>query len=244
MSEPGLAGPPATAVAPPDAVRRLAGGRATTAVWVNQLGGITFRVDDAVQSRFIKWSPPEGPDLGSEAARLRWASAYVTVPAVLDQGSDRAGQWLVTAALPGDSAVSDVWRPDPVSAARAVGLGLRQLHERLPVDRCPFTHWAAPERLVDLPGDIPAQPRVDRLVVCHGDPCAPNTLIGSDGRPSGHVDLGSLGPADRWADLAVATWSLTWNYGPGYETDLLDAYGVELDPARTDYYRRLWEIAS
>jgi hypothetical protein len=39
-------------------------------------------------------------------------------------------------------------------------------------------------------------PPIDELVVCHGDSCAPNTLIGDDGR-SGHVDLGELGVADR-----------------------------------------------
>ncbi len=210
---------------------------------MNQLGGITFRVDDAARPRFIKWSPPEGPDLGAEAARLRWASQYVTVPTVLQQGSDRAGQWLVTAALPGESAVSDVWRAEPASAARAIGVGLRHLHDRLPLDGCPFTHWSAPEGGSNPRIQIGGRPSVDRLVVCHGDPCAPNTLIGDDGRPTGHVDLGSLGPADRWADLAVATWSLEWNYGPGYERELLAAYGVELDPVRTSYYRRLWELA-
>jgi aminoglycoside phosphotransferase len=36
-------------------------------------------------------------------------------------------------------------------------------------------------------------------VVCHGDACAPNTLIAAEGRWSGHVDLGMLGTADRWA---------------------------------------------
>ena len=42
--------------------------------------------------------------------------------------------------------------------------------------------------------------------------------LAADGRCSGQVDLGELGVADRWADLAVATWSTTWNYGPGWET--------------------------
>ena len=55
-------------------------------------------------------------------------------------------------------------------------------------------------------------PPIDRLVVCHGDACAPNTLIDDDGRCCGHVDLDALGVADRWADLAVATMSLEWNY--------------------------------
>ena len=83
-------------------------------------------------------------------------------------------------------------------------------------------------------------PPVDRLVVCHGDPCVPNTLLDVDGTVTGHVDLGALGVADRWADLAVASWSTVWNFGPGYEVPLLAAYGVEADPVRMDYYRALW----
>ena len=54
--------------------------------------------------------------------------------------------------------------------------------------------------------------------------------------------LGSLGVADRWADLAVATWSTEWNYGPGWDDDLLAAYGVHTDPERTAYYRLLWDL--
>jgi kanamycin kinase len=86
-------------------------------------------------------------------------------------------------------------------------------------------------------------PPPDRLVVCTGDACAPNTLVDDDGRCSGHVDLGALGVADRWADLAVATWSTQWNYGPGWEGALLDAYGIAADPVRTGYYRLLWEFS-
>jgi kanamycin kinase len=79
-------------------------------------------------------------------------------------------------------------------------------------------------------------------VVCHGDPCAPNTLITDNGPCSGHVDLGDLGVADRWADLAVATMSCGWNYGPGWDQVLLDAYGIQPDPERTRYYRLLWGL--
>jgi kanamycin kinase len=50
---------------------------------------------------------------------------------------------------------------------------------------------------------------------------------------SGHVDLGALGVGDRWGDLAIATWSAEWNYGPGWEDALLRAYGVAPDPLRT-----------
>jgi kanamycin kinase len=86
-------------------------------------------------------------------------------------------------------------------------------------------------------------PPIDRLVVCQGDSCTPNTLLSDDGRVSGYVDLGALGVADRWADLAIATWSSVWNYGPGWEERLLEAYGIESDPLRTAYYRLLWDIS-
>jgi kanamycin kinase len=84
-------------------------------------------------------------------------------------------------------------------------------------------------------------PPVDRLVVCHGDACAPNTMLDDAGGVCGHVDLGTLGVADRWADLAVATYSTVWNYGPGWEDALLDAYRIAPDPGRTTFYRALWD---
>lgn len=79
-------------------------------------------------------------------------------------------------------------------------------------------------------------------MVCHGDARAPNTIVDNHGDFVGHVDLSSLGVADRWADLAVATWSTVWNYGPGWEEVLLEAYGVEPDPVRTRHHRLLWEL--
>jgi kanamycin kinase len=187
---------------------------------------------------------------------------------VVDQGSDEDGTWLVTEALPGRSAVDARWKAEPERAVAAIGAGLRTFHEALPVDGCPFS-WSVDERLADAreraaagrvnPAgwDDPAHralgldgalrrlvgaPAVDRLVVCHGDSCSPNTLIDDGGRCSGHVDLGELGVADRWADLAIATWSTNWNYGPGWEPALLEAYGVDPDPDRTAYYRLLWEL--
>jgi hypothetical protein len=63
------------------------------------------------------------------------------------------------------------------------------------------------------------------------------------GRWSAHVDFECLGVADRWADLAIASWSCDWNFGPGWQDELLAAYGVEPDPERTSYYRLLWDLA-
>ena len=51
----------------------------------------------------------------------------------------------------------------------------------------------------------------------------------------------AAGP-DRRGGLAVATWSAGWNYGPGWEQVLLDAYGIKPDVERTRYYRLLWDL--
>ena len=54
--------------------------------------------------------------------------------------------------------------------------------------------------------------------------------------------LGTLGIADRWADLAIAAWSTEWNYGPGWAGVVYEAYGIEPDPVKIAFYRRLWDI--
>ncbi|MEY7974108.1 aminoglycoside 3'-phosphotransferase [Saccharomonospora xinjiangensis] len=254
----------------PSVVAELAKGDDITPVWENELGGLTFRLDArSGGSRYVKWVAHGTPeiDLAAEADRLAWASRWVRVPRVLGEGSNAEGSWLVTAPVPGRSAVDTRWLADPATAATAIGHGLRVLHDVLPVAECPYT-WSVADRLAraderiadgEGPGDwfpehrhltvaearglLDDAPPVDRLVVCHGDACAPNTLLHDDGSFAAHVDLGSLGVADRWADLAVAAWSTEWNHGPGYDHLVYAGYGVDPDPERIAYYRLLWDLA-
>ncbi len=228
----------------PDAVALLARGAALAPVWRNELGGLTFRTGDG---RFIKHGPRNAEtSMAGEAERLEWAGRYIRVPEVIEVGGDEEHEWLVTRALPGLSAVDPRWLADPAVAVRAVGEGLRALHDALPVEDCPFD-WTVPARLrtaarrgIDVPAALRTPPPVERLVVCHADACCPNTLIGDDGRWLAHVDLGALGVGDRWADIAVASMSTEWNYGPGWEDALIEAYGLEPDRERLAYYRDLW----
>ena len=242
-----LAGPPPPGTPVPDAITALAAGAGGEAepVWQNQLGGLAFRLPG---ERYAKWAPAGSRlDLAAERVRLQWAASYSPVPRVLGWGDDAAGSWLMTAALPGRSAVDPVWLARPEIAVHALGEGLRRLHDALPVAECPFDWsvdfrlaYARGEGLSPDPGLAALAPPIDRLVVCHGDSCVPNTLIGEDGRWSGHVDFGALGVADRWADLAVATESTEWNYGADWTREFLAAYGVEQDLERIDYYRAVW----
>ncbi len=262
------AGRPSSHVAVPAAVRKVAARRSIAVAWRNALGGLTFECTGRRSRIFVKWTPNGSPlSLAAEAVRLQWARPFTPVPLVLDHGSDADGEWLVTAALSGRNAVDPRWKADPRTAAQAIGAGLRAFHEALPLESCPFTwsvegrvaeaerrscngsldpaSWHADHREMSVPAAlarIAEPPSVDRLVVCHGDTCAPNTLLDDNGQWTGHVDLGVMGVADRWADLAVATWSTTWNYGPGMEGHVLDAYGIDPDPRRSAYYRLLWDL--
>ena len=161
---------------------------------------------------------------------------------MIDFGSDGTSQWLVSAALHGESAIANRWRADADAALRAIASGLRAIHatdiREFPASLSAAS-WATrtPERLGE-------RPEVQGRVLVHGDACAPNTLIGADGSFVGHVDLVDLAVGDRWADLAVASMSLDWNYGEGYQEAFFAAYGIDPDPVRLAYYRSLWHLES
>ena len=235
---------PGASVVVPERVRLLARGAALTPVWLNGIGGLTFRTDD---SRYIKWGPLDlEASMRDEAERMRWAREWLTVPEVIEQGEDGSEEWLVTVALDAHSAVDPRWKHDPDRAVRAVGKGLRMLHDALPVEDCPWK-WSvaarianAAQREVILAPELRESPPIDRLVVCHGDACMPNTLLDDSARPVAFVDLAALGVADRWADIAVASMSTVWNFGEGWEDALIEAYGIEPDRERLAYYRDLW----
>jgi len=158
---------------------------------------------------------------------------------------------------------------DPATLARILARGLRAFHDGAPVGECPFDfridaairHVRSRLRsgLIDQHRDFHKEfahltpveavellesmrPGSEDLVVCHGDYCLPNILI-EEGRATGFVDLGELGVADRWWDLAAATWSLTWNLGPGFEDVFLAEYGAPRDPDRIRFYRLLYDLA-
>jgi len=235
---------PSAHIEVPQRVRELAGRAALAPVWHNNLGGLTYRTDDG---RFIKYGPLDAEaNMRDEAERMRWASRWTPVPEVIEQGEDATHEWLVTVAVPGESAVVARWIAEPATAVRAVGEGLRALHDALPIGECAWS-WGVPARIANaeargirIPEALHEAPAVDRLVVCHGDACVPNTLLDAGGRWLAHVDLAALGTADRWADIAVASMSTTWNYGPGWDDALIEAYGIEPDRERLAYYRDLW----
>lgn len=209
-------------------------------VWRNDLGGLTFSIGD---DRFVKWNPrATGIDLDREAARLGWVSLRHPAPQVLDVGADEQAQWLVTAAVPGEQAVGDRWRARRPEAISAIATGLRAIHAVAVADFPP--EWTRQVWVGRQPSSLGTRPVLDRPVLVHGDACAPNTLISDQGAWTGNVDFGDLAVGDRWADLAIASLSLDWNFGEGHQGELFDAYGIEPDEERIAYYRALWKLES
>ena len=102
--------------------------------------------------------------------------------------------------------------------------------------------FSSPEELLTWLEDN--RPKED-IVLTHGDFCLPNVFIDED-KISGFIDLGKMGPADRWQDLAVVLRSLRHNFSGKYSDGkpycefepqmLLDELGIEMDETKYKYY--------
>ncbi|MGN7200390.1 APH(3') family aminoglycoside O-phosphotransferase [Arthrobacter sp. SAFR-044] len=212
-----------------------------------------------------------GYDLGAEAERLRWlAKVGIPTPEVVEYDVSDDCAWLVTTAIAGRSA-AEHWPADQrTNVIDALADFTRTLHD-LPIEDCPYernlavimpaAEHAVRQHLVDLDRLDPAYvdwtpqqlldelfatvPTSEDLVVCHGDLCLPNVLLDPDTLTiTGLVDVGRLGRADRYSDLALVTRSITSaqnpQYGLHHADRYLTRYGIEqADTNRLTFYRLL-----
>jgi streptomycin 3"-kinase len=104
-------------------------------------------------------------------------------------------------------------------------------------------HAERPEILLErIRAEQPYAEKVADLVVCHGDACLPNVLLDPETlEVTGFIDLGRLGVADRYADLALTTVQLLDEWDLPADAFLreysLRGYGLEEpDQRRLDFY--------
>ena len=221
-------------------------------------------------------APDPGISPCAEAERLAWlARQGIGCPEVVDTGTVDEHEYLVTTAAPGVPANRARPAGDLFAVCDAIADFAADLH-RLPVADCPFdrrlrvrvpqAHEAAALGDIDLADVSPpwrgrtvvglltelvtAARRVGREepVVCHGEYCLPNILIDPDTwTVSAIVDVGRLGVADRYTDLALITRSMTTGLHPQYGRDHADRfmyrYGeLPADGDRITLYRLLDEF--
>jgi streptomycin 3"-kinase len=205
-------------------------------VWLNQTGIPGARVLDWRESgagACLVTQALKGvsaSQLDAPALRRAWPSVVTVVRALHCLGTDQC---------PFERRLAQMMRlaEDTVAAGRVV------------VEYLPAALQSTPpaQILEQIRAELPirlAQER-DQLVVCHGDLCLPNILVDpATGQVTGLIDLGRLGTADPYGDIALllATARETW---PDAATALradqefAEIYGAELDPERQDFYLRL-----
>jgi kanamycin kinase len=256
---------------PPPVLAELAPGWRATLAYQLVPGLTTWRLEHLDGSiRFAKVDEAgKYPTLRGESERMVWAAPYLPVPKVVELAERDAVTVLLTEALPGRDATDDHWQSDLPGLVGAFARGLVAFHEAVEEEWCPFRfdieraldHVARrvegqdhdpsgfhPEHQHLTPAGAldllcSTAPESEDLVVCHGDYCPPNALL-TDGTVTGYVDLGELGAADRWWDIAIGGWSVVWNFGAQYEAHFYESYGVEPDPDRIRFYRLLWDLVS
>ena len=264
-------GPPGSP-APPSELELVAPGWEASLAWTIIPELTTWRLtspDGKVRFAKVATGGDRYPTLRGEAERMVWAAPYLPVPEVVALEEHGSTTILLSEALPGRDATHDAWRSDLPALVRALGRGLRAFHDAVGDEWCPFrfdlaralahveervrtgashgtgfhqehAHLTPAQALAELEATAPDD---EDLVVCHGDFCPPNALV-QDWRVTGYVDLGELGAADRWWDVAVGAWSVCWNFGQELEPVFYESYGVDPDPERIRFFRLLYDLAS
>ncbi|MEU8226894.1 aminoglycoside 3'-phosphotransferase [Kribbella sp. NPDC048915] len=216
---------------------------------------------------FAKCCGPSGiAELAAERDRASWlANTGLPAATVVDWIENPAGACLLTSAVPG---VPGELLPPGVreQAMRQLGVVLRELHS---LDGCPFERpldevvavaadvvrrgavnpafltdeWRQVPPSALLASVVAEQPYVESVlepVVCHGDACLPNVFFDpSSLEVTGLIDVGRLGLADRYSDLALVAIQVhdEWSADPG---PFFTAYGLpKPDPRRLEFFRLL-----
>ena len=234
-------------------------GYAATLVLAGESGGVVERLDAPGRAplHLKRGEGTVADDITDEMARLVWLRGRVAVPAVVHFARTADAAWLLATAIEGDSVDASIaGDPDCLPGLIApLAACLRAIHA-LPVEPCPFEAGAAVRLaaaqarldagLVDTDdfGDnhqgwtarqvwdemTALRPSRFERVVTHGDFSLGNVLV-KDGQVTGIIDVGRLGVADPYQDLAIV-WHNLEEFGAGLGDRFLAAYGIDA-PDRT-----------
>lgn len=209
-----------------------------------------------------------------------WLNGRVSVPQILEYCVENETAYTLMTRVNGKMLCDEEFLSNPAKMIRYVSEGIKQFWN-VNVDDCPHKVSRLDERLkearrnvendlVDMDNVEPEtfgpngfagpkellvwleknRPKED-IVLTHGDFCLPNVFIDRD-KISGFIDLGKMGPADRWQDLAIVLRSLKHNFSGKYNNGksyfkfephmLLDELGIEMDEEKNRYYMLLDEL--
>jgi aminoglycoside 3'-phosphotransferase-1 len=255
----------------PASFEALIGARAWRCETAGESGGAVFRLIGDDGDLYLKHSEDGAvsADVFAEAVRLRWLQGRAPAAPFVAFAAEGDRAWLLTGALAGRS--GDDWlEHDPALLPRIVdafaGFMLR-LHA-LPTDECPFradvamrladarrrvcdgmvdeddfdgdhANWSAAAVLSEVER---LAPRARTAVVTHGDFSLGNLMLDDDLCVTGCLDVGRLGVADPYQDVAIF-WQNLAEHGVATQRRFLDAIGVaKPDGSRLELHRCLDEL--
>lgn len=238
---------------PPNLTAQLDGARWRRNL-VGEAGAAVYRLQrDGKPDLYLKQGRGDAASaLVDEMARLRWLAGHMPVAPLVHFECSDSQAWLLTRAVPGRTAHEWLQRqpsrtPDIVAALART---LARLHA-LPAALCPFqspvaqrlsqAHKRLEAGLIDAddfddarrgwtPQDVwdtlqRLRPRAVDAVITHGDYSLDNILLDDELRVTGLIDVGRLGVADRYQDLAIL-WNCLGEFGADAQARLFKIYGI------------------
>ncbi|MBQ8823466.1 MAG: aminoglycoside 3'-phosphotransferase [Lachnospiraceae bacterium] len=220
----------------------------------------------------------EDEETRSEAVMMKWLAGKLPVPEVLYHKVENGMNYLLMSKMPGVMSYDESILSDQELVTELLAEGLKKLWT-VDISDCP-QRWDLPVKLAVAEANVengevdvdnvepetfgeggfkdPAellvwlkdhQPPLEP-VLSHGDFCLPNIFV-QNGKISGYIDLGKIGIADKWQDIALCFRSLKHNYNGDYgsarrndfkENLLFEKLGIEPDWEKIRYYILLDEL--
>ena len=222
----------------------------------------------------------ESVETKNEKDITAWLNGKVPVPEIPVYYVEDGTAYTLMTRITGKMLCDEEYLNDPKRLIRCVAEGIKALW-KVDVSNCPFrtsrlenrlkqARWNVENNLVDTENVEPEtfgkdgfrdpeellcwletnRPEED-IVLTHGDLCLPN-IFAHDNKISGFIDLGKMGPADRWQDIAIALRSLHHNFAGNYnggkkyfdfkQQMLLDELEIDMDYDKYRYYILLDEL--
>jgi aminoglycoside 3'-phosphotransferase-1 len=238
---------------------------------VGESGGAVYRLHGkaGAPDLFLKYGEgAHADDIGDEMARLRWLGGHLPAPAVLHFTRTPDEAWLLMTAVEGKTAyrILEEYPERRIEVVSALARFLRRIHA-IPANECPFNSdhayrlahararidagevdeddfdeeregWTAEQVWDAMQALLPFAPDP---VVTHGDYSLDNLLV-EDGEVVGSIDVGRLGIADRYQDLAIA-WNCLGEFGASLQERFLEQYGLqEVDRSKLQFHLLLDEL--
>lgn len=209
---------------------------------------------------------------------MNWLEGKVPVPKIICYHTENGKNYLLMSKISGKMSCDDEFMKNPKQLVFVLADAIKTLWN-VDISDCPIKNdlstvlkaaeYRVEHGLVDVDDAEPEtfckggfkdpqqllgwlydnRPEED-FVLSHGDFCLPNIFINDDGF-SGFVDIGRMGVADRYQDIALCYRSLKHNfsgkfggksYGGFDEEMFFDALGVEPDFEKIRYYILLDEL--